>query len=50
MLRFVFLFLLILGQIGIGTIDLLNKNWKTGVVALLIAICNVIIFWPTRDM
>jgi len=50
MLRIIMMILLIGGQIGIGIIDLCNKNWRIGCVAMLIAICNTLVFWPAKDI
>ena len=43
-LRTIFAVLMIAGLAGIGTCDLLKRDWKTAILGLLFAAANVIIF------
>jgi len=45
MFRTVFLSTMILSFFGLGAVDCLAKNWRTGVASMLLGIVQLLVFW-----
>jgi len=43
-MRNIFLILLIGGQLGLGILDIVSNNHRTGFVAIMFAMCNYLVF------
>ena len=43
-MRNIFLWSMVIGFFGLGLIDCLHHNWKTGVASLLLGIVQILIF------
>jgi hypothetical protein len=42
-MRLVFLGMAVLGFVGLGILDLVDSNYRTGVAALLLAVVNLLL-------
>lgn len=47
-MRSMFLVLIILSFFGLGTIDCLTKNWRTGIASILLGIVQLLVFWKGK--
>ena len=43
--RLVLAIILVTSQLGICVFDLINRDWKTGVIAFLFGVANILIFF-----